>query len=204
VAEHPILFNGAMVRAILEGRKTVTRRVVDLTHAVGEPEVPPGHVLNYWHPGAVIHYGCRPLPTARRAWQVQKLCDESCQHTDTVGPYDGRHPKAWGPMPYWPGLQLWVRERQRVIEVEQVHRGDPAALGPALRIRVAYEADGAESDWIEYPVRLLGAPQGGKCLSYGGFRESSRLTLNVASVRIERLHELTGDESLLEGIEPCE
>lgn len=41
--EKPILFKDDMIRAILEGRKTQTRRVVKMNHSCGKPEPIEGH-----------------------------------------------------------------------------------------------------------------------------------------------------------------
>jgi len=82
VKERPILFSGPMVRAILEGRKTMTRRVV-------KPQ--PFTVLSRdeWHSRAmsgVDPYGCRPIGS-----RVLEEMQDEC-------PY-GK-----------PGERLWVRE----------------------------------------------------------------------------------------------
>lgn len=86
------------------------------------------------------------------------------------------------------GTLLWVRERMRVIELR----------GGGIRVR--YEADDAESDWIEWPERLRGTPRVGHCLPYGGFREASRSVLEVRRVRVERLHAITEKDAKAEGM----
>lgn len=91
-----------------------------------------------------------------------------------------------------PGNFLWVRERMRVIRVRTVESG--------MQIRVRYEADGTKSGWIPYPERLKGQPDPGKCLSYGGYREASRLTLKLTEVRLERLQDISDSDALNEGV----
>lgn len=95
-----------------------------------------------------------------------------------------------------PGDFLWVRERQWVIARSTVRLNGKEST----RIRVRYEADGAESGWIDYPERLKGKPVVGKCLSYGGFRESSRLSLEVTGVRVEKLQDITEEDARAEGV----
>jgi hypothetical protein len=62
------------------------------------------------------------------------------------------------------------------------------------------ESGDEESEWIQYPERLKGIPIPGKCLAYGGYRESSRLTLEVMAVRVERVQEITPEDAEAEGI----
>lgn len=83
--ERPILFSGDMVRAILEGRKTVTRRLVD-------PQPPAGH---QWH-GWIVESSIRK-DEGKASWAA---CEGSLAHdAHRVHCPFGR-----------PGDRLWVRE----------------------------------------------------------------------------------------------
>jgi len=72
--EHPILFNGEMVRAILDGRKTMTRRVMKCA-IWKDIEIP--------NPAAPYHYGkvstARPCPYGQpgdRLWVRETWCPQ--------------------------------------------------------------------------------------------------------------------------------
>lgn len=106
-------------------------------------------------------------------------------------------PVNWEMCPYGvPGDRLWVRERMRVLGV--------STSGPPDRteVHLVYEAGGADSCWIEYPERLVGTPVIGKCLAYGGYREASRITLELTETRVERVQSISADDVVAEGISP--
>ena len=116
----PILFNIKMVQAILAGRKTQTRRVIN-------PQ-PSDH-----------HWQVRP--SYRRDVQLLTTADSLCVKfsdsikTDGTRRFDDQH---WVRCPFGSaGDQLWVREKWRV-----------GALDAEERVCVDYAAGGSDKRWL--------------------------------------------------------
>ena len=139
--ERPILFSGPMVRAILDGKKTQTRRVVKsrLTKLVDEVFRVNGHWT--WD---TTDYDFRPL-----------------------SPYGA------------PGDRLWVRETFTRHE-------DESGFGSGVTL---YRADmkDCEIAWTWTPSIFMP-------------RHASRITLEVNAVRVERLHDISHEECIKEGM----
>lgn len=184
--EHPILFSGAMVRALLDGRKTQTRRPVTAQTAL----VNGGHRLSR---EAFLRY---PLD---KAW-----VDRGPSPAGNPGPYlkcDSTHPDDDGAMarlypPWQVGDRLWVRETWAAGACADML--SPTALDPATWLRdnggLWYQADDAHHD--------------GRVSSRGKWRPSihmprwaSRLTLEITRIRAHRIQDISEEDALAEGIE---
>lgn len=179
--------NGAMVRAGLAGTKTQTRRVVKpQPHDCGKISV------GMYAPTAVDRHG------------------EEYPGPEIFGAYDDWG--EWGTrFPYGqPGDRLYVREAFRFLDVFD---GDsPATVGDrCLNAGYAkpwapthYEADGRRDNWqhVGTPPHAGVHPQAGK-LRPGIHmpRWASRITLEIVSVRVERLNDITEADAIAEGIE---
>jgi hypothetical protein len=111
-------------------------------------------------------------------------------HGATIGCYHTSPPHFYAEQdiasPWAPRETLYVRESATVLEVGTI----------GLRIR--YEADGAEAV-VPWPDRIK-EPTVGHKLANGTYREASRLTLRVTSVRVERLQETTEEDARAEGV----
>lgn len=168
--EHPILFSGPMVRAILAGRKTQTRR-----------EVKP-------QPSYIIDPQCRTYEPA-----LVDRHGEMYPGPEVFGFYNEEH--GWK-CPYGqPGDRLWVRETT-CIAPKNFATPDETCVRDydgALRF-VSYRADGHSEDAMR-DYRLKWTP------SIHVPRWASRITLEIVSVRVERLSEITEADAIAEGIE---
>lgn len=154
MADRPILFSGAMVRALLAGTKTQTRRVAK---PVRHPDLG-----NVYAPGALV-----------LEREPQHVIDRAC-------PYGQ------------PGDHLWVRETWQ-------HSNHP--YGPYDEdCMVFYRADFLDD---------IHGPDGEKS-SEGRYRfwrpsihmprTASRITLEVTSVRVERLQSISASDAIAEGV----
>lgn len=170
--ERPIIFNGDMVRAILDGRKTQTRRPI-------KPQPP--EWIDSLHGNEFrkrAPYLIDDVPVARG------FC---------YGDNDGEYTKA----PWNVGDLLWVRERARLIDCK--NKAFVTGIRDDDWARFRYEADGKESGKVPYPERLS-VLKFGKCCPNGCYREASRITLEVVRVWVERVQDISEEDAIAEGL----
>lgn len=176
--ERPILFSGEMVRQVLADKKTQTRRPIGLSEL--RPSTTPGYDWT-WRGTASV----RSIAQQRRypdgCWQ-----DVSGERLLSLCPYGE------------PGHRLWVRETWRPEELSIGLDG------------IRFRADNAFVPILNTPEaaeRWLAAHGGIDVPNPGRWRPSihmprwaSRLTLDVLSVRVERLHDISDADILAEGV----
>lgn len=169
--ERPILFSGPMVRAILEGRKTVTRRPVKggQIPRLEYPDSPePWIAVGQHHPryGFVVH------------GKTERECAVK------VGEL--------GACPFGePGDRLWVREAWLAdaqldsIVPRDLSQGEP----------IMYPADGSVRQ-----TGCAMVSQGRGRPSIHMPRWASRILLEITAVRVEHLQDISDDQAKAEGM----
>lgn len=162
--ERPILFSAPMVRAILDGRKTVTRRIVK---PVGNDDA---FVL---------------LDHGKWFWPYRSDDGES---SITADGNETPHSCPYGQ----PGDRLWVREAFSGPHCMDASDGckavPPSKWGDCSRIWYWADGNPTEGDWTR-PRPSIHMP-----------RWASRITLEIVSVRVERLQDISYEDALAEGV----
>jgi len=194
VKERPILFSGPMVRAILDGRKTQTRRIVKIKNR------------DLYSESTFLHGGCAAVALGLGAGSITDFREQEgswfgLSGYKTVVCIDRPYSRIGG--------QLWVRETFQIASNYHVDCRDtkpPFDDGrPVLRIDdpcypyweqcyyaatdtcpelISVDTDEIEKKWrpsIHMP------------------RWASRITLEVTGVRVERLQDISEADSYAEG-----
>lgn len=204
----PILFKGEMVRAILDRRKTQTRRVIKL-----QPEPATAH------PECIGSVHCVAAGYYSVMWSTPRSDGGECLDRDANSPF--RHPHGV------PGDRLWVRETWRVgawrgcyIAVD--YRASPeikhtpwvVVSNPDMLERLVAQslddfnaamARGDEGVWLHEPKAYnweAGHAPTRWRPSIHMPRWASRITLEVTATRVERLQDISEDDAAEEGVEP--
>jgi hypothetical protein len=171
IKEHPILFSTPMVQAILEGRKTVTRRVINesfngcLTN--GGPHPCPNEPIVIY-PGETYDSPCHPGESITVDWpQVRAIF-----HCSTL---DSEAKCRQGK----PGDILWVRETWAKYVAADCVGG--------VTTRYRFKADNIDECYQWKPS--IHMP-----------KIASRIKLLVKSITVESLHQITEEDAIKEGI----
>lgn len=178
--EHPILFSAPMVRAILEGRKTQTRRIV-CRSIVDHPEA--------WSAFTVDSTERKNRDT----WSISKPDPNGNAYGTPPETSSGRSTELWrGKCPFGaPGDRLWVRETWLALDADWRVVGRPSDIRGSPWPNVVYQAD---SPSPANPVTWRP--------SIHMPRWASRITLEVTSVRVERLQSISEADAKTEGVTP--
>lgn len=165
--ELPILFNTEMVKAILEGRKTCTRRLV-------KPQPQSG--LCYTFGGSNCGTWGYPSKTAHEIWGDKYRLPKDITNEELK--------RRWN-SPYHADDILYVRETWHKYQKR---------VGEGLNCHIAefygYKASIANSEDAHTPWKpSIHMP-----------KEAARIWLKVKNVKTERLHSMTDDDAVKEGI----
>ena len=176
----PILFNTEMVKAILEGRKTQTRRIVGdkIFNEIYKYDC-------YIEDGKIFESCmCQGMPDGSGGLEVDRWEEDV---TTTYSKYKV-------------GDILWVREPARV----------ETWCGRTNKIRYWYQASREDEREIDLPKRFEDIFSGGnrtvipewitecKGVPNGCIKEMARIFLKVTNVRVERLQDISKEDSLKE------
>lgn len=172
IKERPIIFSGEMVRAILDGRKTQTRRVI-------KPQ---------------------PPPETNECCQV--LTDTSCWIFCDSGGEDSWRTTDEFKCPYGePGDELWVREKFRYCQVDDDHSIQFAADGlhrevdgiplptnirDVIVAKCLHDGDSSAAFSWKPSIHMP--------------RWASRIQLLITDVRVERVKDISEGDAYHEGV----
>jgi len=201
VADKPILFSGSMIRALLSGSKTQTRRVLKIRGHRSFSEFGPSDTRGYdWH-----------------------------FRDDAMRWHDLRNRELVKRLSYATSDRLWVREASADVHPLAVQEGRYSIAGqagipgpPPVKYRRVYRADGDVLQvWHTskgYPYRALDPEDDIAqqhpvvCSEWVGRlkyqpwespihmpRWASRLTLIVTDVRVQRLQDISEEDCIAEG-----
>lgn len=183
--DRPILFSGPMVRAILAGKKTQTRRLLGLDTFGGSAT--PGYDWT-WR-------GQAPIRSIAQQRRYPHGCWQDVRDADLVRlcPYGV------------PGDRLWVRETWYCddfrAEGKGIHRADEnAKMRAQFLSEMHFRAEHECRDWEAGCPCADEQGRGAWRPSIFMPRWASRLSLAVESVRVERLHAITEADALAEGM----
>lgn len=182
MGDRPILFSAPMVRALLDGRKTQTRRIM-------KPQPPTREQFKGSDFGL-----CPAVAEGVKVYSVNDIARLPKHPTkwDLVGSvgvardagfsttYNTRHAI---------GDRLWVRETWRTTAA--LDDTKPADMPPDSL--VSYDAD--------YDQELNDGYRGKTRVAIHMPRWASRLTLTVTDVRVQRLQEISHADAIAEGLE---
>jgi hypothetical protein len=200
-SERPIIFSAPMVRAILEGRKTQTRRVVK-----PQPErVEPYDEIVTSLTGGGLQVAAQAISGRETSvvhvpagWRWKSLYVSAEHYPQDDHPAGFRANLVYH-CPYGaPGDRLWVREAFAVEE-----RGRDADGG----LRYRYRANGASrvvgDEWVHLKGWFMSPTTAPEHYRWRPPiympRWASRITLEVTGVRVERLQDITVEDCQAEG-----
>lgn len=186
--ERPILFSAPMVRAILEGRKTQTRRVAPIRW----------NTSKHWGPYDcwTFYRGARPFIGFGTSNRGQ----------DAIAPFS----------PYGrPGDRLWVKETFAVeVQTPEFYEAPEVPEDGRPIQREEHPEEGWTVRVPRYrstePDTLLVDPEADEAVDPEKMRWkpsifmprwASRLTLEVTDVRVQRVQEISNDDARAEGVD---
>lgn len=174
----PILFSGPMIRAILEGRKTQTRRIV-------KPQ--PEHLQIHTWKGKTLYDGEARVWCWREHLWFDATVD--CRGTDTVSPLLLPH------SPVKVGDVLWVKETHQILFTAPERTGHEN-WKTGVGLRAVYTATDGRVEYHDEEKGIRDTLRPSIFMP----RWASRINLRVTGVRAERVQAISEADIAAEGV----
>ena len=169
MTDRPILFSAPMVRALIDGRKTQTRRAFS----------------------SLRGRQCRHISEFGRS---DTLGFDWHFRDDGKRWHDLRHAELLPRLKYRTSDRLWVKEIWRPFSIDLAPWDIEVAYAADGERRIINDGEFGDNDWT-----IPKAAERGNVSPLFMPRWASRLTLTVTDVRVERLQDISEDDAVAEG-----